>query len=200
MIWAYYRVSTDNQDYNSQKLGVVEYCVRQGYHIDKEILDDGVSGTVKAKQRNLNKIIRNAKKGDKVITSELSRFGRSTIDVLETCEHLIKKGVDVYFIKQGMSLDNTPVGKLMIAIFAAFAELERDLIRQRTIEGLKRARAEGKKIGRPKGTTFRKLSWQEDEIRLSLMAGKKQAQIARELGCSWVTLHRFIKEKGLDIN
>ena len=101
-VYAYYRVSTDKQDYNSQKLGVVEYCCRANFNIDKEILDEGVSGTVKAKDRKLWKIIKESKEGDYLITSELSRLGRSTVDVLETCNTLSKKGVNVYFVKQAM--------------------------------------------------------------------------------------------------
>lgn len=75
-VFAYYRVSTDKQDYESQKIGVVEYANRMGLTIDKEIVDDGVSGTVKACKRNLKKFFLQMKYGDTVITSELSRLGR----------------------------------------------------------------------------------------------------------------------------
>ena len=101
-VFAYYRVSTDKQDYESQKIGVVEYANRMGLTIDKEIVDDGVSGTVKACKRNLKKILTQMKHGDTVITSEMSRLGRSTADVLQTCEKFANRGVNYYLVKQGI--------------------------------------------------------------------------------------------------
>lgn len=124
-VWAYYRVSTDKQDYNSQKLGVLDYCDKNGLTIEKEVVDDGVSGCIKAKDRNLNKIIKNGNKGDWLIVSELSRLGRSTIDVLETCRIFGKKGINVYLVKQSIKLDESPMGKMILAILSAFAEMER---------------------------------------------------------------------------
>ena len=190
-VWAYYRVSTDNQDYESQKIGVVEYCNRCGYKIDKEIIDDGVSGIVKARDRNLWKIIKNAQAG------EISRLGRSTSDVLNTCDILNKKGVNVWFIKQGMGLDQTPMGKMMIAILSAFAEMERDLIRQRTIEGLARVKAKGVHLGRPFGFGPRKLDKHYDELVQMLNAGMKKAEICRVFNTTWKTLHDYMNRKGI---
>ena len=196
-VYAYYRVSTDRQDYNSQKLGVVDYCNRANLKIDKEIIDDGVSGAVKAKDRKLGKIIKEARKGDFLVTSELSRLGRSTADVLNTCNTLGEKGVNVYFVKQAMGLDQSPMGKVMLAILSAFAEMERDLIRQRTIEGLARAKAQGKHLGRAYGTTYRKLNI--DEVLELVRAGFNKTEISRLLECNWQTLHRFCKENNIDV-
>ena len=150
-VWAYYRVATDKQDYESQKIGCVEYAKRSGLEIDREIIDDGVSGTKVAKKRKLRIILREMKSGDIVITSELSRLGRNLSDIIMTCDNFIKHGVDCYLVKQNMHIDHSPIGKLMIAIFGAFAEMERDLISQRTAEGLRRIKENGVKLGRPKG-------------------------------------------------
>lgn len=198
-VYVYYRVSTDKQDYESQKVGVVEYCNRCGYTIDKEIIDDGVSGTVKAKDRNLWKIVKAAKKGDFLITSELSRLGRSTADVLLTCDILNKKGVNVWFVKQGMGLDQSPMGKMMIAIFSAFAELERDLIAQRTVEGLRRAKEKGAVLGRKKGSknSSNKLDKHYDEIIQMLNSGLTKNSMCRVLNVNCKTLNRYVKMKGL---
>ena len=194
MIYAYYRVSNSDQNYNSQKLGVEEYCKRCGYEIDKEVIDDGVSGTVKAKDRNLWKIIKEAKSGDWVITSELSRIGRSTTDVLQTLNTLSKKGVNVYFVKQGMQLDQSPMGKMMTAILSAFAEMERDLISQRTKEGIDRAKREGKHVGRPFSSTntLYKLDDNRHYIGIMLMQGITYAEIARRCGVHRNTLKKYI--------
>ena len=198
MIYAYYRVSSADQNYNSQKLGVEEYCKRCGYNIDKEVIDDGISGTVKAKDRHLWKIIKEAQKGDWVITSELSRIGRSTTDVLQTLNTLAKKGVNVYFVKQAMQLDQSPMGKMMTAILSAFAEMERDLISQRTIEGIARAKKEGKRIGRPFGSHNEKFKIDENELRLCRRSGLNWSQIARYFNVYRTTAARYGRMWGID--
>lgn len=199
MIWAYYRVSTDKQDYESQKFGVVEYANRAGLNIDKEITDNGVSGTVAAKDRKLNIILKQMQAGDTIIVSELSRLGRSTADVINTCNLIAQKKVNCYMVKQGMSIDQTPMGKLMIAIFAAFAEMERDLISQRTKEALARKRANGIHIGRPKGgrNRFHKLDGNEIFIQSALESGKTKVFISKRLKTSIPTLNKFIRDNNL---
>ena len=196
-VWAYYRVSTDDQTVESQRVGVVEYATRNGLSIDRDIIDDGVSGTVLAKDRNLNKIIKQAKSGDKVIVSELSRLGRSTADVINTCQIFIKKNISCYFIKQNMSLDNSPMGKMMVAILSAFAEMERDLISQRTKEGLARVKLSGRTLGRPKGikNIHHKLEDKEQEIIELINKGWVCNWIAKRFNCSNTCLKNFCYER-----
>lgn len=198
-VFAYYRVSTDKQDYESQKIGVVEYANRMGLTIDKEIVDEGVSGTVKACKRNLRKILVQMKNGDTVITSELSRLGRSTADVLETCEKFANRGVSCYLVKQGMALDRSPMGKMMTAIFSAFAELERDLIAMRTKEGLARIKASGRKLGKPLGCKNSKhwFDGRETEIKRALLAGKSLRKTALKLRVSPWTLRNYMIQNDL---
>lgn len=192
-VYAYYRVSTDRQDYESQKVGVVDYCKRCGHTIDKEVIDDGVSGTVKAKDRKLWKIVKNARKGDWLITSELSRLGRSTSDVLNTCAILGKNGVNVWFVKQGMGLDQTPMGKMMLAILSAFAEMERDLISQRTTEALKRKKELGIPLGRPKGNknSSYKLDEHKELIMQMLYNKASIGKISRTVKCDRKTVIKY---------
>ncbi|MBQ2176241.1 MAG: recombinase family protein [Alphaproteobacteria bacterium] len=196
-LWAYYRVSSDFQNYKSQKIGVLNWCKQNKYGmIDKEVIDDGVSGTVLAKDRALNRIVKNSKSGDILIVSELSRIGRSTADVLNTLNKLAEKGVEVHFVKQNMKMDNSPMGKMMVAIMSAFAELERDLISQRTIEGLARVKSEGKTLGRPVGTknTNYKLDGCEELVKEWLAKGKAKAFIAKRLNVHRSSLYHFIKK------
>lgn len=194
MIYAYYRVSTDRQDYNSQKVGVIAFANARGLHIDKEVIDDGISGTVLAKDRKLGRLLRQLKTGDTVITSELSRLGRSTSDVINTCQLLVRKCVNCYLVKQGMSIDNTPMGKMMIAILSAFAEMERDLISQRTVEGLKRAKDNGKVLGRPKGSKSKlhKLTNKIEIIKNMIHQGYTKEQICKKFDVSYPTLKKYI--------
>ena len=194
MIYAYYRVSTELQNYESQKVGVIDFANRMNWKIDKEYIDEGVSGTILAKERKLGTLLNILNKDDILITSELSRLGRSTSDVINTCQLLVKKGVNCYLVKQGMSIDNTPMGKMMIAILSAFAEMERDLISQRTIEGLKRRLLEGAKIGRPKGSKNKhnKLEGKEKRILNLLKLGLPKYQIAKKLKTTKPTLNKYI--------
>ncbi|MBO5704732.1 MAG: recombinase family protein [Alphaproteobacteria bacterium] len=201
-VFAYYRVSTDKQDFESQKIGVVDYAKRAGLTIDKEIIDDGVSGTVKACKRNLGKLLVEMKYGDTVITSELSRLGRSTMDVLDTCQKFADRGVNCYLVKQGMMLDRSPMGKLMTAIFSAFAEMERDLISMRTKEGLARKKAQGVKLGRRPGSknTKRWYDGRETEIMTALQMNTSVKRAAKELGTTSATLHRWMAENNVVTN
>ena len=195
-VWAYYRVSSDFQNYKSQKIGVLNWCKQNKYDmIDEEVIDDGVSGTVLAKDRALNRIIKNSKFGDVLIVSELSRIGRSTADVLNTLNILAKKGVEVHFVKQNMRMDNSPMGKMMIAIMSAFSELERDLISQRTIEGLARVKSEGKTLGRPVGSknASYKLDGCEELVKDWLAEGKTKVYICKRLKIHRSSLYHFIK-------
>lgn len=198
-VWAYYRVSTDKQDYESQKIGVVDYAGRAGLKIDKEVVDDGVSGTVLAEKRNLGILLEEMQEGDTIITSELSRLGRSTTDVIKTCNIIADRKVNCYLVKQGMSIDQSPMGKLMITIFSAFAEMERDLIAMRTKEGIARARASGKKIGRQFGqkNAYSILDDKKDFIVEKYNEGWSLRKIGDSIGKSARTVGRKLQDWGI---
>lgn len=195
MIYAYYRVSTSRQDYESQKTGAIQYCAQHNLNIDREFLDDGISGMVMAKNRNLGKLLKILQPGDTIITSELSRLGRSTVDVINTCNQIAQKQANCYMIKQAMQIDQTIMGKLMIAIFSAFAEMERDLIAQRTKEAFARKRALGHKLGRPFGCKNKKhiLDGKADIILNLKKAGTSNRQIAKKLKVSPSTINVFFE-------
>lgn len=194
MIYAYFRVSTDKQDYKCQKFGVMEFAKSKGWNIDKEIVDDGISGTILAKNRKLHQILKYSKKGDIVITSELSRFGRNTKDIINTCDLLTEKGVECWFVKQNMGLDNSPMGKMLIGIFACFSQLERDLIAQRTKEALAKKKVEGIVLGRPKGRKSSHYKWTGKEEKIKSLLNKKltKKEITKKLKISFPTLKKFI--------
>ena len=195
-VFAYYRVSTDKQDFESQKFGVVEYAKRAGLTIEKEYLDDGVSGTVAASKRELGKLLDEMKEGDTIITGELSRLGRSTVDVIATCNKIAAAGVKCYMVKQGMAIDQTPMGKLMIAIFAAFAEMERDLISQRTRESLARLKAQGKKLGRKVGAKNKVCLMDKyaDVLPKLIAKGLSTREIAKALKTSPTTVVTYLNK------
>jgi DNA invertase Pin-like site-specific DNA recombinase len=196
MIYAYLRVSREEQDYRSQKVGIDRYCEYKGLKIDREVVEEGVSGKIPYKERKLNDIIKKAKKGDTIIVAELSRLSRQMTECFEMAKILTDKGVNVYCIKENLEINNTALGLMVMSLFAFSAQIERERIVERTKEGIERARREGKQIGRPFGFTYRKLN--VDEVKMYLDGGLNKKQTAKALNCSRGTLYRFIKENNID--
>lgn len=142
---AYVRVSTDDQTTENQKR-----AIEARYSVSKWFREDGISGTVPAALRPaMSQLLAYVREGDTVIVTAIDRLGRNTIDVLTTVETLNAKGVSLVSLREGFDLA-TPVGKAMLAMLAAMAELERDNIKARQMAGIERARAEGKNLGREK--------------------------------------------------
>lgn len=135
-----------------------------------------------------------------IIVAELSRLGRSVGQIAILVDELIRKKVKVICLKENLTLNGkTDIQtKVMITMFSLFAEIERDLISERTKEGLARARAEGKLLGRPKGTIGKsKLDGKEKEIKDYLNKGVNRANIARLYSVSFPTIENFLKSRGL---
>lgn len=195
MIYGYLRVSTDKQDYESQKIGVDNEAKKRGLSIDKYIIDDGISGSVEPEKRNLGKIIKKLKPGDIIIASEISRLGRTLFMIMRILELCMRAGAKVYTAKDGYELGNNIQSKVLAFAFGLAAEIERNLISQRTREGLIRAKANGKKLGRPKGafSLNKKLTKHKKQILRLLNCGKSKTYIAKKLKVNRKTLRRFIK-------
>ncbi len=145
----YCRVSTDEQTTENQKLPLIGYCKRGGW--DYEIFEEKESTrNTRPIQYNLyNRLLR--KEFDILVIYKFDRWARSTKELIEHMENLIGKGIKVYSYTENIDLGSS-LGNAMLTIISAFAQLERDLIRERTIAGLKRAKAQGKTLGRPRKT------------------------------------------------
>lgn len=193
MIFAYIRVSTDDQTVKNQK----DMIERAGYRVDKWLADEGVSGTIDWTKREINVAIEEADEGDTIIVAELSRLGRSLKQILEIVELCQKKKVNIIMIREGIQTNNdSPVNKLLLSILGSLAEMERNLISQRTKDALALKKKNGVILGRPVGKTTpvekmklypkRKLiiAWREDGISYS--------EIARRLKVNRVTVSKFI--------
>lgn len=142
---AYLRVSTDGQSTDAQR-----HSIAQRYNVQDWYVDEATSGATKAVQRDgFAALLSYARKGDTVVVSAIDRLGRDTVDVLETVEALKAKGVTVVSMREGFDL-SSDVGKMMLTMLAAVAELERSNIKARQMAGIQRAKAEGKKLGRTK--------------------------------------------------
>lgn len=146
-VLAYVRVSTDDQSTDAQC-----HAIAQHYNIadDHWFHDEATSGATKALQRSgFKELFKFARKGDTLIVTAIDRLGRDTIDLLETVEALKAKGVAVVSMREGFDLSR-PIGKAMLTMLAAVAELERSNIKARQMAGIARARATGQKLGAPK--------------------------------------------------
>jgi len=141
----YLRVST-----GEQSIGARRHSIEQTHKVETWFADEGVSGAVKALQRpGFAELFKFIRKGDTLIVPAVDRLGRNTIDVLNTVEALQGKGVSIISLREGFDL-STPIGKAMLTMLAAVAELERSNIKTRQMAGIAKAKAEGKALGREK--------------------------------------------------
>lgn len=200
MTYAYLRVSTDKQDYENQKIGVVAMAERMGLTIDKEILDDGVSGAKDPKKRELGKWLRKMKKGDTLLCSEISRLGRELYMIMRILEYLSKNEIHLHTDKDNFHLCDDIQSKVLAFAFGLSAEIERRLISQRTKEALARKRAEGVQLGGVPGKRLRlnpKCVEKHDWIVKQLEAGTEKVIIAKKLHISICTFYRYLVYTGL---
>lgn len=193
----YIRVSTGKQTVDNQEHAILKYTSKQKIHVDDWYRLE-MSSRKTTKQRRVQELLDNLETGDTLIVSELSRLARSVGQIAIIVDALQDNGVRFISIKENMELNGKRdiQTKVMITMFSLFAEIERDLISERTKEGLERAKAQGKLLGRPKGTLGKsKLDGQEDQIKDLMAKGVTKANIAKILGVSWPTLQNFIKTR-----
>ena len=161
--------------------------------IDKWI-EETISSTKPLKERKLGKLINRLHKGDILIATELSRLGRNLLEVMGILKQCLERDCQIWTLKENYKLGADIQSKVLAFAFSLANEIERQLISDRTRESLKRVRAEGKHIGRPRGSTYRKLKSKHSKIKELLDKNVSKAEIARLLGCNWNTLHRYVKE------
>jgi len=195
---AYLRVSSNDQDTEKNKTDIRAFANKKDFG-KVEFIEEKVSGKKPWKERKIKEIIDTLGKGDHLIISELSRLGRSTLEVLEILKEAKGKDISVYSVKEGFELNSTIQSKIMSTMLALFAELEREFISQRTKEGLKAARAKGKQLGRPKGPGKSKLDKYKEEIEALLKTGSRQTYIAKKFGCTPATLSNWIKKNDIPV-
>ncbi|WP_147615132.1 recombinase family protein [Treponema pectinovorum] len=195
MIYGYIRVSTDGQTVENQKLAIRNFCrYRRLHHV--QWISETISGTKKPEKRKLGTLLSDAREGDTIIVTELSRLGRSLMMILDVLQELLEKKVRVIAIKEGYELGDNIQSKVLAFAFGLSAEIERTLLSERTKQGLERARKAGKQIGRLPGQKPQhyKLAPHRHKIRRWLKEGRSKLSIARELGVTWCTLDRFIRQ------
>jgi DNA invertase Pin-like site-specific DNA recombinase len=196
---SYLRVSTADQDVEKNKAAVLEFANSRDFG-QVEFVAETASGKKSWKDRAIKGIIDDLGEGDRLIVPELSRLGRSTLEVLDILQTAKEKGIAVYSVKESIELNGDGMqAKIMSTMLALFADLEREFISQRTKEGLKARAAAGVKLGRPKGPGKSKLDEHQEEIVALLRNGSSKAYVARKFGTTTPNLYNWIKKNGLDV-
>uniref|UniRef100_UPI0039F7106C recombinase family protein n=1 Tax=Sulfuriferula sp. GW6 TaxID=3345112 RepID=UPI0039F7106C len=196
--FAYLRVSRDTQDTANQKLGLLEYANRLGF-APLKIVEDTQSRGVSWRQRALGALLVEASAGDVILSPEVSRLGGSALQVLEFLHEALAKGVYVHVTKSRFIFDDSLQATIQATVLGLAAQIEREFIRVRTREALARRRAEGKPLGRPKGSQGSlKLDGREDEIAGYLALELPRRKIAKRLKVSYNTLALFIERRKLN--
>lgn len=193
MIYGYTRVSTELQNTENQKHEIQTFAKLQKIKVDKWV-DEVISSRKSLKERQLGKLLKHFKKGDILIASELSRLGRNLLEVMGILQSCLEKDCQIWTLKENYKLGADIQSKVLAFAFSLAAEIERQLISQRTKESLKRIKDDGKHLGRPFGFNYNKLDKKQEKIKELLSKGISKAEISRLIGCSWITLHRYIQK------
>ena len=192
MIYGYIRVSTDHQHTANQRHEIELFTAKNDMKIDKWV-EEVISSRKPLHERRLGKILKKLKKGDILIATELSRLGRNLLEVMGILQECLEKDCQIWTLKENYRLGADIQSKVLAFAFSLASEIERQLISERTKISLQRLKDEGRHLGRPYGTSYQKLQKQHDRLMNLLDKGLTKAEIARSLGCSWLTVHRYMQ-------
>ena len=200
MTYGYIRVSSDKQTVENQRFEIKNFCRRQNMKVDGWI-EETISGTKSYNKRQLGRLLKKVEKGDLIICSELSRLGRSLFMIMDILNICMNKECQVWTIKDNYRLGDDISSKVLAFAFGLSAEIERNLISQRTKEALSRKKAEGVVLGRPKGSKTspekHKLYFKRQLIVSLLNEGVSKRQIAIIVKVDRGTLNRYINANEL---
>jgi DNA invertase Pin-like site-specific DNA recombinase len=198
MVFGYIRVSTDKQEVESQKIGIVKKAEELHLSIDQWISDEGVSGTTEYNKRNLGVLMEKAKDGDSIIVSEISRLARSVFMLFRIIEFCTQThNIAIYSVKDNITAlkKGDIMSTMAICFFGISAQIEREMISKRTIEGMERRRLEGVILGRPIGARNKnggKLKKKSQDIKKYISQGLSVYKIAKLIKCHQSTIKRFV--------
>lgn len=196
MIYGYIRVSSDKQTVENQRFEISNFCEKNSLTIDVWV-EETISGMTRVENRKLGKLLKRMKKDDVLICSELSRLGRNLLMIMGVLNECMNRDIQVWTIKDNYRLGSDINSKVLAFAFGLSAEIERNLISQRTKEALARKKAEGVVLGRPKGSKSAKtkLTGQEKQIKELLEKKVSYSAIGRILGVHRLTVSVFVKER-----
>src|SRR3954447_23820901 len=198
MIYGYIRVSTDKQTTDNQRYEILKYADEKKLKVDRWI-EETISATKSLNHRKLGQLIDTMQEGDILIVTDVSRLGRSIMEVMSILHTLMEKEVKVFTTKERYELGNNINSKVLAFAFSLSAEIERSMISSRTKEALARKKSEGKRLGRPKGrlSAVTKLTGKDDLIREYLDKKIPVNVIARLLNVNRLTVRNYIRTRKL---
>ncbi len=193
--YAYIRVSTEMQNFSSQEFEISKYCDRHGIAVT-EWVTESVSGTVPVEKRMLGKLLERMDDGDALICTELSRLGRNMLMIMAVLNKCADKGVSIHSIKDHFDLTDNINSKIIAFAFALAAEIERNLISQRTREALAVRKMKGVRLGRPPGSSKKKVTFckEYDNIMKMKEEGLSITAIANAYGIHRNTLKHYLDD------
>jgi DNA invertase Pin-like site-specific DNA recombinase len=192
----YLRVSTIDQNIDKNKTDILHLANEE--NLGKvHFVEEKASGRISWKKRKISEIMNELGDNDNIVISELSRLGRSMLECMEILSIATQKGINIYAVKGNWQLNHSIQSKIVAMAFSMAAEIERDLISQRTKEALRIKKAQGVKLGRPKGTGKSKLDKYRPEIEALLKNGSSQKFIANRYGTTEANLHNWMKKHGI---
>ena len=196
-IYAYIRVSSNKQTLEHQEFEIKKFAKIQNIRIDKWA-EEKISSRKPLAKRQLGALLNKLKEDDILITSEISRLGRSLLEVMHILESCLNKNCQVWTIKENYRLGNDIQSKVMAFAFGISAEIERQLISERTKAALENVKASGKKLGRPFSAQSKKLKLSKNTKRIKdlLDQGISQYKISRIMDVQPITVSRFIQRMG----
>lgn len=194
---AYIRKSTDKQSFEHQEYEIEQYAEKHNLKIDRWV-EESISSRKELKKRQLGKLLEELQDGDILIATEISRLGRSLLEVMGILQTCLEKNCQVWTIKESYNLKNDLQSQLLAVVFSIGVSIERSLLSQRTKTALDAKKAAGVKLGRPFGAESKKLKLSKNTKIIRDLLDKKvpKAQIARIMGVQKITLRRFIKRMG----
>ena len=195
MIYAYIRVSTEKQTIENQRYEIIQFAASKKLLINKWF-EETISSSKRMEERTFNTVLKKLKSSDILIISEISRMGRNLMQIMSILHLCMERKATVYAVKEGYELGDNINSKVLAFAFGLSAEIERNLISQRTKEALARLKAEGKKLGRPCGSRKKnpKLLSHSEFIRKKISEGAKQIEIANALKVHRHTVKKWITE------
>lgn len=190
---AYLRVSTTDQDIEKNKAEIL-FLANDKSLGKVDFVEEKISGKIHWRKRKIGDIIEILQKGDTILLNEFSRLGRSMLECMEIISIATQKGINIYTVKGNWQLDDTIQSKVMAMVFSMVSEIERDLISKRTKEALQTKKANGVKLGRPKGPGKSKLDAHKFEIEALLKNGSTKKFIAKRYNSTPANLHNWIQK------
>lgn len=193
MIYGYCRVSTQHQTEENQHFVIENFAKNNNLNIDVWV-EEKISTGKKLDDRKLGALLKNLKTGDILITTEISRLGRSLLEVMGILQHCLEQGCQIWTLKENFRLGTDIQSKVLAFAFGLSAELSKQLLQERVRESLARLKANGKKLGRPIGAHSKMLKLGRNKKRINnlITRGISKNEIAKLMGVHKTTLYKYL--------